>query len=76
MQKFYHISYRINLRNNDYVICQKLIAMTPLEYVVHWREIGGHYGDRIILFAEEVTKDQFDKYNILLDQDYDFNQKL
>lgn len=67
MTKYYHISYRIELRNNNPLFSQELIDVTPIEYVLKWRNIGGHYGERTILFAQEITEDDYiknvDKFN-------------
>ena len=58
-KKYYFISYRIDLRSSTPVYGQELIDMTPLEYVIYWKNIGGDYGERIILFAQEITEDEY-----------------
>ncbi len=67
MKKYYHISYRIELGRQTPIFGQELIDVTPIEYVLKWRNIGGHYGERTILFAQEITEDDYlknvDKFN-------------
>lgn len=58
-KKYYFISYRIDLGKQTPVFGQELIDMTPLDYVVYWKNIGGTYGDRIILFAQEISDVEF-----------------
>ncbi len=48
MKKYYHISYRIELGRQTPIFGQELIDVTPIEYVLKWRNIGGHYGERTI----------------------------
>jgi hypothetical protein len=60
-KKYYFISYRIDLGRSTPVFGQELIDMTPIEYVIYWKSIGGDYGERIILFAQEITEEEFKK---------------
>ena len=60
---YYHISYRIDLGTNKPLYGSELIDKTPLEYVIYWRDIGGHYGERVILFSERITKEEYEKYH-------------
>lgn len=64
-KKYYFISYRINLGSSTPVYAQELIDMTPLEYVIYWKKIGGDYGERTILFAQEIKEVE---YRISADQ--------
>jgi hypothetical protein len=59
MKKYYHISYRIDLGRQTPIFGQELIDTTPIEYVLYWRGIGGNYGERTILFAQEITEEEY-----------------
>lgn len=61
MKKYYHISYRIELEFNSPLFAQALIDITPVEYVLKWRGIGGTYSKRTILFAQEITEAEYFK---------------
>lgn len=58
-KKYYFISYRIDLRSSTPIYGQELIDMIPLEYVIYWKNIGGDYGERTILFAQEITEVEY-----------------
>lgn len=58
-KKYYFISYRINMGKYNPVFSQELIDKTPLEYVLYWKDVGGDYSDRTILFAQEITEDEY-----------------
>ncbi len=56
---YFFISYRVDLGRSTPVYGQELIDKTPLEYVIYWKNIGGNYSSRIILFAQEITEDEY-----------------
>lgn len=58
---YYFISYRIDLRRSTPVFGQELINMSPLEYVIYWKNMGGDYSERTILFAQQITEDEYMK---------------
>jgi hypothetical protein len=66
---YYHISYRIDLGSHKPLYGSELINKTPLEYVIYWRNIGGHYGERVILFAEKITKEEYDLYHKTINEE-------
>ena len=61
MKTYYHISYRIYSGKFAPIFRQELIDVTPIEYILEWRRIGGHYSKRIILFAQEITEEDYIK---------------
>lgn len=60
-KKYYFISYYIDLGRQMPLFGQELIEITPLEYVIYWRNVGGNYAERTILFAQEITEAEFNK---------------
>lgn len=69
-KKYYFISYRIDLGKQTPLFGQELIDMTPIEYVIYWKNIGGDdYAERIILFALEITEDEYKKYADQINED-------
>lgn len=66
---YYHISYRIDLGASKPFYGSELINKTPLEYVIHWRNIGGVYGERVILFTEKITKEEYDLYHKTINEE-------
>ena len=61
-KRYYFVSYRIELKNSTPVFAQELIEMTPLEYVIYCKNLGGDYSERIILFAQEINEAEYKKY--------------
>jgi hypothetical protein len=68
-KKYYFISYRICLGRQTPLYGQELTDKTPLEYVIYWKNLGGTYGDRIILFSQEITEDEYNKYWDQIDEE-------
>ncbi len=60
--KYYYISFRIDINGSPFY-GHELTDKTPLEYVIYWKKIGGHYGERVILFADEITKSEYDVHS-------------
>lgn len=61
--KFFFISYRIDLGRQTPIYGQEMISMSPFEYIVYHKKLGGSYADRIILYAQEISKHDFDLYS-------------
>lgn len=59
MKKYYYISFLIELGGGDTKYFHELIDTTPFEYVVYWKKLGGDYSDRVILFAQEISEDEY-----------------
>ena len=68
-KKYYIISYRIDLGKQTPVFSQELIDMTPIEYVIYWKNIGGDYGERTILFAQEIDEIEYNLHNKQINKD-------
>ncbi len=61
-KKYYFISYRIDLGTQTPIYSQELIDITPLEYVIYWKNVGGNYGKRTILFSQEITESEYKRH--------------
>ncbi len=61
-KRYYFITYRIDLGGQTPIFGQELIDRTPIEYIIYWKEIGGDYTKRVILFAQEITKSEYELY--------------
>lgn len=69
MKKYYFVSYRIQIYNSTPYYGQELIDMTPLEFIIYWRDIGGAYSDRVILSSHEITEEEYKLYKEKLDDE-------
>jgi len=72
--KYYFISFRIELGTQRPIYGNELINISPFEYVLHHRQYrkdgGGYtsYWDRQILYAQEITEEEYNK-NLELNDD-------
>ncbi len=57
--KYYFITVKIVISHNDSEMINEVIEGTPFSYVLHYKSLGGDYSDRYILYAEEITKEQY-----------------
>lgn len=60
--KYYFISYRININSCTPIYDNELIDITPFEYVLYHKDLGGDYQDRVILYSEEITEYEYALY--------------
>ena len=69
MKKYYFINYRIDIENSTPYYGRDLTDKTPFEYAMYHKELGGHYQNRCILYAEEITEQQYKKYIDLIENE-------
>jgi len=69
MKKYYFINYRIDIKNSTPYYGRDLTDKTPLEYAMYHKELGGNYQKRCILYAEEITEAQYNKYVDLIENE-------
>jgi len=69
MKKYYFINFRIDINNSTPYYGRDLTDKTPFEYAMYHKEIGGDYQNRCILYAEEISEAQYNKYFKLIDNE-------
>lgn len=67
-KKYYFISVFIRIDDGDRHYYNEVIDMTPSEYVKYHKELGGDYQNRMIMYAEEITKGQFEEYKDFINE--------
>ncbi len=67
MKKYYFISYRIDISRQTPVYSSDVTDKTPFEYILYYKKLGGSYQDRCILYAEEITEEQYSEYSEAFD---------
>ena len=61
-KKYYFISFRIDLRTQSPHYSNEVIDQTPFDYILYHKELGGDYANRSILFAQEISEEEYNKY--------------
>jgi hypothetical protein len=69
MKKYYFINYRINIKNSTPYYGRDLTDKTPFEYAMYHKDLGGDYQNRCILFSQEITEAEYNKYKDLIDDE-------
>jgi len=69
MKKYYFINFRIEIENSKPYYGRDLTDKTPLEYAMYHKELGGNLQNRCILYAEEITEAQYNKYVDLIENE-------
>lgn len=63
MKKYYHITAQIILPFGDTFTYSEVIDKSPLEYILHYKNLGGTYSNRVILYSNEITEEEYNRYS-------------